>query len=357
MRSKKNKICDEYSLVKGGYQKGRDFFITFFNFVVTFCLFVLSLPIFVSIMLLIKIVDGGDIFYRSVRLGKNHRLFTMYKFRTLSVNAHEFVGARHVNDGLFKQNHMISRLGQFLRETRLDELPQLVNILKGEMDLVGPRPHRPEIFEEFKKHYKYYGKLLNVKPGLIGYRQLYTPHSSPIKLQILYDYRFIDIKQYALWNLYFVATTVLGVCRIIFQKFGQFLYHDLIRCIFLRSYSEKRLLERVFLEDAHIYIGVQQDTMFKFGMQAKLFDINEEALCVHSTIPLEEKEVFLKMETFYTKKPFGKGVYKSAICRGTVIRDGRTKEDLYSYVLKYFPVSPLNDYKVHKYFLLESMLG
>jgi len=343
------------------YRKKTDVLASVFNFSLAFILFVLSLPIFIAIAIAIKIIDGGDIFYKSIRLGKNYKPFTMYKFRTLSSNAHQFVGARHVNDGVFKQNKMISPLGQFLRETRLDELPQLVNILKGDMNLVGPRPHRPEIFDEFKKHYRFYGRLLNVKPGLIGYRQLYTPHSSPIKLQILYDYRFIDGGRYIFWNLYFVIATAYGVTRIILKKLCRFFYHDLILRLCMRRYKEKRVLERISLGDARVEIGTRTDEgVFVTDAVGSLVDMNEEAVRVKLPAAVGLQETFIQFHTLYRKKPLGRTARKSAICFAKAVASynhqdkmGEEKDVVYFYT----PITPLNEYKIHKYFLQENMLG
>jgi lipopolysaccharide/colanic/teichoic acid biosynthesis glycosyltransferase len=105
---------------------------------------VLLAPLFLIIGLLIKFTSPGPILDRGLRLGKDGRIFTIYKFRTLQVGAEEKVGGRLLTG----RNAYYICIGKFLKRTKLDELPQLVNILKGEMNLVGPRPIRPIFLEK-----------------------------------------------------------------------------------------------------------------------------------------------------------------------------------------------------------------
>jgi lipopolysaccharide/colanic/teichoic acid biosynthesis glycosyltransferase len=107
-----------------------------------FCL-VLMAPLFLVIGLLIKLTSPGPLLYRGLRVGKEGRIFTIYKFRTLQVDAEERIGACLLTD----RDAYYTRLGKFLKRTKLDELPQLLNVLKGEMNLVGPRPIRPIFLE------------------------------------------------------------------------------------------------------------------------------------------------------------------------------------------------------------------
>jgi len=126
-------------------------------------LIVLS-PLFLVIAILIKLDDGGSIFFRQTRVGQYGKPFKIYKFRTMVENA-EKLGAQ-VTKG---DDPRITKVGRFLRKYKLDELPQLINVLKGEMSLVGPRPEVPKFVKLFEEDYK---EILKVKPGITDYASL-----------------------------------------------------------------------------------------------------------------------------------------------------------------------------------------
>lgn len=154
------------------------------------------LILFSPLMLLIAVISllasGGrdPVLYRQVRVGQNGRLFTIYKFRSMQVNAESETGPRWaaVND------HRITRLGSFLRKTRLDELPQLFNVIKGEMSLVGPRPERPEFVRALSQQLPYYNERHRLKPGLTGWAQLmhhYASDETDNRKKLEYDLYYI----------------------------------------------------------------------------------------------------------------------------------------------------------------------
>ncbi len=155
-----------------------------------------SLPILVITAASIKLYDGGPVFYTQVRLTKNHKKFTIYKFRSMVANA-EKQGIR-----LASQNDdRITPVGKIIRRFRIDELPQLINILKGDMSLVGPRPERPEIEELYLKELPEFGLRLGVKAGLTGYAQVFGKYNTTpldkLKLDLLYINQqsiFLDFK-------------------------------------------------------------------------------------------------------------------------------------------------------------------
>ena len=125
---------------------------------------VLLFPFFLLIAILIKKEDGGSVFFRQVRVGQNGKPFKIYKFRTMVENA-ERLGAKVTKE----DDPRITEIGKFLRKYKIDELPQLINVLKGEMSLVGPRPEVPKYVEIFKKDYE---EILKVKPGITDYASL-----------------------------------------------------------------------------------------------------------------------------------------------------------------------------------------
>ena len=128
--------------------------------IIAFCGIVILFPLMILIGLIIKIADKGEVLFKQERLGKNQEIFTIYKFRTMVENAYD-IGGTHTYEGDFR----ITPVGTFLRKTSLDELPQLFNILRNDMTIIGPRPILPEEFGSFVDNYTY-GRRFDVLPGM-----------------------------------------------------------------------------------------------------------------------------------------------------------------------------------------------
>jgi lipopolysaccharide/colanic/teichoic acid biosynthesis glycosyltransferase len=136
----------------------------FFDVLASFLGTCILLPIFLCVALFIKYEDRGPIFYRGLRVGRYGEFFRIFKFRTMVINAEKKGGSSSKND-----DPRITRVGRFLRKYKLDELPQLLNVLKGEMSLVGPRPQvkwAVDLYNEVEK------SILDVKPGMTDYASL-----------------------------------------------------------------------------------------------------------------------------------------------------------------------------------------
>ncbi len=157
-----------------------DIFASFFAGIILF------FPMLI-IALLIKLDSPGPVLFRQERLGKDGVPFTIYKFRSMYINAEK--------DGpqWAKQNdNRCTRFGHFLRQTRLDELPQLINIFSGKMSFVGPRPERSCFYDEFETYIHGFRNRLVVKPGLTGYAQVNGGYDLKPEEKIVFDMKYIE---------------------------------------------------------------------------------------------------------------------------------------------------------------------
>ena len=154
---------------------------------------VITLPFFLIIGISIKLTDGGPVFYKQTRLTKDGKVFEIIKFRTMIQDAEKYSGARLASEG----DKRILPVGRLLRRTRLDELPQIYNILKGEMSLVGPRPERPEIAADIEKEIPEFSYRLKVKAGLTGYAQVYGKYNTTFYDKLKQDLTYI--RSYSVW--------------------------------------------------------------------------------------------------------------------------------------------------------------
>ena len=153
---------------------------------------VVSFPIWIAVVIAILMEDGRPVFFRQKRLGKLGRVFYVYKFRSMIKNAEDATGPVWAN----KEDHRITRVGRFIRRTALDELPQLYNILVGDMSFVGPRAERPELASGFKKTIPNFDHRLLVKPGLTGLAQVYGNYNTTPKNKLRYDMLYISNRSF-----------------------------------------------------------------------------------------------------------------------------------------------------------------
>ena len=149
---------------------------------------IIWLCLWIVIPAAIWLQDRGPIFYTQERMGKNGRIFIIRKFRTMVPNAEATTGAiwSHKNDP------RITRVGRILRWTALDELPQILNILKGDMTFVGPRSERPELHKLIVKDIPKFEMRLEIKPGLTGLAQVKGSYDLPPEQKLYYDLKYID---------------------------------------------------------------------------------------------------------------------------------------------------------------------
>ena len=161
--------------------------------------------------LAIKLTSQGSVFYKQKRLGKNGKIFEIIKFRSMAKDA-EKDGAKWAEKG----DKRVTAVGKFLRKTRLDELPQILSVLKGDLSFIGPRPERPEFVDELSQKIPYYSMRYIVKPGLSGWAQINFPYGSSVndsmqKLQ--YDLYYIKNRSLVLEAI-IILKTIMTVLRI-----------------------------------------------------------------------------------------------------------------------------------------------
>lgn len=158
--------------------------------IVAVLMLLLLFPILLVVACLVKLDSPGPIFYTQTRVGQKGKLFRIFKFRSMRKDAETNGGAKWAE----KDDLRITRIGKFLRITRLDELPQLFNVLRGDLDLVGPRPERPEFVEKLQSMIPYYSLRHTVKPGLTGWAQVMFTYCGTIeesKEKLQYDLFYI----------------------------------------------------------------------------------------------------------------------------------------------------------------------
>jgi lipopolysaccharide/colanic/teichoic acid biosynthesis glycosyltransferase len=174
--------------------------IRLFDMVGSLAMLLFAAPVMLVVAILIKLTSHGPVLYRQERVGKDGKLFTLYKFRTMIDDAEKHLGPVWAAP----DDSRITSVGRILRRMRLDELPQLYNILRGEMSLVGPRPERPYFVA---RHKVLQGMRLSVKPGLTGLAQVRSVYDLKPAHKVRYDRLYIQ-RRSLLLNIYILLHTI-----------------------------------------------------------------------------------------------------------------------------------------------------
>ena len=319
-----------------------------FNRSLALFLLLLTSPLFLCIALAIFAATGRPVFFRGRRLGLHGKPFTMYKFRTLVDGAHVVIGGQLLSD----KHQLITPLGEFLRNTRLDELPQLLNILKGDMRFFGPRPERPEVYQNMCQEIPSYDRRFAVKPGLIGHSQLFTPHNTPKKFRTSIDNQVLQRKPQPFSEILFVCYTPIVCVKRIILTLLKYAHNDLLRSKILRKYKEERAFTRVRPRSANAFIDLNGNDTYLY--QARVIDINDEAVLLYCTQELTNALLRKFKLVIPVHRRYGRWGSKTATCTGHISQT-REMQNGSTYVIMYEAVTPASVYFIHQYFLKKSL--
>lgn len=151
-----------------------------FDIIFSILFLILMIPLFIIIFIAVKLDDGGPIFFKQPRTGKNGKMFGMYKFRSMTVDTYK-------NGHKLSHDERVTRVGHILRKTSIDELPQVINVLKGEMSIIGPRPWVLGYYENFNEEQKH---RCDVLPGITGLAQAMGRNGLTVFEKIAYDIEY-----------------------------------------------------------------------------------------------------------------------------------------------------------------------
>jgi lipopolysaccharide/colanic/teichoic acid biosynthesis glycosyltransferase len=186
--------------------RGLDALLRALDLVIAGTLLALTAPVIGALMLLILMTSGRPVLYRGLRVGRAGRMFTMYKLRTLKPDAEMRLGPYQASALDRRTVDELTRVGRWLRTLHLDELPQLWNVVQGDMSLVGPRPVRPVFFEQLCEEIPQYWQRLVVRPGLTGFAQLRMARDMSWAEKLAHDLEWLADRSVGLYLRLIVAT-------------------------------------------------------------------------------------------------------------------------------------------------------
>jgi lipopolysaccharide/colanic/teichoic acid biosynthesis glycosyltransferase len=208
-----NSLSRRFSeLTEASAPRPRDALLRTLDVVFSAFFLLVSLPLTLPIALLSVATSGRPLFYRGERVGRGGRVFGMLKFRTLRRGAEDRLGPYLGEELVRRTRAETTRIGGWLRATQLDEIPQLLNVLVGDMSLVGPRPIRPRFFEELAADLPAYWQRLVVRPGLTGFAQVRRGYETSMAEKLAHDLEWIADRSVRLY-LRTLGTTALRVLR------------------------------------------------------------------------------------------------------------------------------------------------
>ena len=358
----------ENQIKDSGYQ-GKDRLLDrVMDILISSILLLIISPVLLLLVVIVKLQDRGPVFYRGIRYGLDKKEFFMYKFRTLVPDAEQIIGGRLLKSSMGLE----TGIGKILRDTRLDELPQLFNVIRGDMSLIGPRPERPAVYEKMCKDIPNYDLRFGMKPGLIGYSQLFTPHSANKKLRARIDNHYSRCESnsknnyifilYAFGYLGLIAArkvfkSMLGKARLYTQVKRMSDKRESTRIKFFLSYYARLI---VYVTYSANIDGKKTDGRFS----SFVFDVNDKYITIITDyeLPKEEdkQEIIAKFIVHSTDRLFERRKRRHIIlCKITnvqLVTRRSNYNNSYRYLLAYEPVSELYRYRMDKYVLKKSIM-
>jgi lipopolysaccharide/colanic/teichoic acid biosynthesis glycosyltransferase len=217
MNEQHESLAERYArLALESPRRRRDVVLRALDLVLALVLLVLSAPFAVVVSLGILVTSGRPVLYRGERVGRAGNVFTMYKFRTLRPDAETRLGPYLEGELVRRTEAEATKLGRWLRAAQLDEIPQLWNIVRGDMSFVGPRPIRPRFFEELASELPGYWQRLVVRPGLTGLAQVRRTREASWAEKLAHDLEWIADRSVRLYLRTLATTTV----RVLGQTLG-----------------------------------------------------------------------------------------------------------------------------------------
>jgi len=174
-----------------------------FDLFLSLTIAILASPLMLLAALAIKLDDGGPVFYKQERVGKDGRIFNVLKFRTMQIGAEDESGPVLAEE----DDERITRVGAWIRRLRIDEIPQILNVIRGQMSFIGPRPERPYFVRQFSREIEGYAERLRVLPGITGLAQINGGYATTPELKLKYDLMYIYHQSFLL-DLQVIAETI-----------------------------------------------------------------------------------------------------------------------------------------------------
>jgi lipopolysaccharide/colanic/teichoic acid biosynthesis glycosyltransferase len=202
-------LAERYAAVAHVYEPRRtDIVLRALDLLIAGTVLIVTSPLLLVFALAIRLSSGSPVLYRGARVGRAGHVYRMYKFRTLAADAESRLGPYYGPELTVQTELEVTRLGRIMRATQLDELPQLLNVIKGDMSVVGPRPIRPVFFEELSEQIPAYWQRLVIRPGLTGFAQMRMGREETWAEKLSHDFEYIADRSIGLYVV--VAFTTGG---------------------------------------------------------------------------------------------------------------------------------------------------
>lgn len=318
-------------------------------------------PLFLLVGITTLLTMGWPVLYFGDRMGRNKAPFRLIKFRTLPKNAEKQLGAE---TAVGEQHQMCSFFTLALRSSRFDELPQLINILRGDMSFVGPRPVRAGRYEYVKRtlspvHFSMYERRFTIRPGLIGYPALLAPHDCPFEYHARMDSMLfrkgkLQLREY----LRLIVVTIFAVSAKFLRDLWEIVRDAFLLKVVLRKSTARRGYIRVACRRSSLSLWPTVTTKTPpETIECVIRDISEEYVRIGCPVRLDPDEIY-GFRARITLRSTGKMRTRSFLAAATFAQQRPESEDdpMTDCVMKFVPERPIDIFRLKKYFLRKSIL-